>query len=345
MIGQYKGLIPENVAPKGVDTISIYDSNNVKKASMAVPPFMKYPSGEPLYSFGVLADAHLATNTAQWGYSVEDMDYALTYLKNKGVALVCVAGDVTHTGFYNDAGEFTDWQFAKYKEFRDKYASDFPMYLAAGNHESYFNFITDDLEQYEYYVGHGLYLSVMQRNDVFLLVGQPQGHKVLNEEELVWLQGQLTEHADKRCFVFIHPFVGSGNPLGVRANDLFYGSANNTVREPFLTALRNHGNVVLFHGHSHMKLECQNDDKKSNYTDELGFPSVHVPGLCYPRSVAYDENGVPSSVDVHKGAQFYHVEVFEDCIVLNGVDVGIEDGDRTPFLIPQGIIKIDTITE
>lgn len=348
MIGQYKGFILENVAPKGVQTISIYDSNNVKKASMAVPSFMKYPSGDPLYSFGVLADIHIAPGTSSTTSSVEDFDFALNYLKNKGAVMACVCGDLTVSGFYTNSDLVLNTsQYAKFKEIKDKYNDNtFKVYAIAGNHENYFKPITEDMELYQSYVGYGLNYTILQDNDAFLFISQPAETKILNEDQLVWLQEQLEIYANKRCFVFIHPFINdSGNPLGIHpAGGNIYQTMvnyNSNLIGAFIEALKAHGNVTLFHGHSHYKFECQNDDKASNYSNKNGFHSVHVPSNAYPRIIEYVD-GQPQRVELLSGSQFYYVEVFEDCIVLNGVDIGLENGERSPKLIPQGIIKIDT---
>lgn len=343
MIGQYKGLIPENVAPKGVTTISIYDSNDVKKASMAVPEFMKYPSGVPLYSFGILSDIHMFEDLNETHFPREDFDYALNYLKNKGAVMTCICGDLTNVGFYKNVDGTvvkSDWQFSQYKEIKDRYVDDtFKVYCIAGNHESYYKAITEDIDLYKQYTGCDLYFSIVQGNDVFIFISQPTSGLMLNTEEMEWLQAQLTTYSDKRCFVFVHPMVDSGNPLGLHDSlDIF---AATPEKDNFITALKNHGNVILFHGHSHFKFECQNDDKSSNYSNKNGFHSVHVPSNAYPRIVEYVD-GQSQKVEIFGGAQFYYVEVFEDCIVLNGVDIGLENGARNAKLIPQGIIKLDT---
>ncbi len=349
MIGRYKGLIPENIAPKGVTTIGVYDSDNEKRTSIFVPSWMRYPEETPLYSFGIFADTHITTSETPASKAEEDLRLALDYLRNKGVSLVCMAGDVTNEGFYVDTlvdGNheylYNPVQFEKYKKIREDYQDAFPIYMAAGNHESmYSKAITTHIAEYEEYTGHGLYFSVLQNDDVFIFIGQPHGSAILNTEELTWLQQQLVTYKDNRCFVFVHPFVDSGNPLGVRENDIFSWATNDGVRNTFLSALKNHGRLILFHGHSHMKLECQDDDETSNYNNKYGFHSVHVPSCAVPRIVTYPD-GVPTSTDVVKGSQFYYVEVFDDYIILNGMDIGIEDNDRTPILIPQGIIRIDT---
>ncbi len=346
MIGQYKGLIAENVAPKDVNTISIYDSNNVKKASMAVPDFMKYPSGTPLYSFGVLADIHLATTDA-----ISDFDYALTWLKSKGASMACIAGDLTTIGFYYNRGDTEVYtaQFQNYLNAKNTHESDsFKLYCIAGNHESYNKDITEDAALYKQYTGCDLYFSLMHGNDVFLFVSQPTGTRMFNSEELTWLQGQLNTYADKRCFLFVHPYVGgSGDTLqthslglGGGGGDIF-GYSTEADRTAFLTALQNHGNVTVFHGHSHFKFECQNHDKSTNYSNEYGFHSVHVPSGAIPRIITYT-NGQPQMTGVDSGSQFYYVEVFGNCIVLSGVDIGLENGTRSAKLIPQGIIKVTT---
>ena len=96
--------------------------------------------------------------------------------------------------------------------------------------------------------------------------------------------------------------------------------------------LSQYTNVILFHGHSHIKFEYQELDKSANYTDKNGFKSVHIPSLGRPRNIDLTNSETPH---VDSEGQGYIVDVYEDCIVLNGMDlVNFE-------YIPTGVFKID----
>ena len=133
------------------------------------------------------------------------------------------------------------------------------------------------------------------------------------------------------------PYVKSGYdrlPIGCGAgvNSVFddWGTAKTNT---FMEIMRQHPNLILFHGHSHMKLECQEYDENANYTERNGFKSVHVPSLARPRTINLTEGTTP---EVDSESQGYIVDVYDDCIVLIGMDL---IGNKP---VPLGVYKIDT---
>lgn len=83
-----------------------------------------------------------------------------------------------------------------------------------------------------------------------------------------------------------------------------------------------------------MMFECQVEDETANYTEKNGFKSIHIPSLSRPRYIKRspaDRDKLPPVE--YKGAetQGYIVDVYEGCIVLNGMDLI----NSTP--IPQGV--------
>lgn len=184
----------------------------------------------------------------------------------------------------------------------------------------------------------------------------------MSEDTFNWLSTTLGSNKDKRCIVFVHSFIDeswassptevadvikdSGNPCNARGNSLFgYWGAYNTNR--FMTLMRQYTNTILFHGHSHTKFESQEYDKEANYTDRNGFKSVHIPSLGDPRTLTgangswKADNQDGDGVD---GGQFYIMDVYDDCIVLNGMYVYKENKDSTTLKvapIPLGTYKID----
>lgn len=184
-------------------------------------------------------------------------------------------------------------------------------------------------------------------NDLFILVGQSEGSKPMSNDDLTWLENTLEANRDRRCFVFIHSFIDdnwgstserdaedtdgyiisdSGNPCGARGNAIvgWWEDYDKPTLNKFLTTMSNAKNAVLFHGHSHMKFESQEMDECANYTEKNGFKSVHVPSCGSPRTLL-DSDG---NWTTNKGAdgyaepdsQGYIVDVYDDCIVLNGWD-------------------------
>ena len=338
---KYKHFIQQNTAPKGTKAIGVY-KDGVKVTEIPLGR-MTPPDTEPLYTFGLVSDVHIgASNISAYGYSWTKFDNTLSYFESIGCDFCVITGDLTVTGLYTQAGEdYLDvTQFAKYKEICDRY--DLPIYDLMGNHESYYGMpIKNNLDLMETYTGRGvLSYTFEQGEDVFILCGQPQDNHVMTAADFSWLGTTLEANKNRRCFVFIHPYIeeDSGDPLDIRENsifdDRFWGAAN---RNDFINLLGQYPNVILFHGHSHMKFEYQEYDVNANYTERNGFKSVHIPSLVTPRDITFDENGnAVKAVDDRNASQGYIVDVYKDCIVLNGMDFV----NNEP--IPLGTYKIDT---
>jgi hypothetical protein len=190
--------------------------------------------------------------------------------------------------------------------------------------------VVNNLEKLEYYTGKGLFFEVTQNDDVFIFLGQPSGNIPMSDEALQWLYGRLEANRNKRCFIFVHPNISTGNPLGAYvSNPLF--TLWGTKTTAFTNLLKHYKNTILFHGHTHTKFECQEQDKKSTYSNEDGFRSVHVPSSGTPRDVI--DGALVTKYDESQG---YLVDVYDDCIVLNGMDLI----NNKP--VPLGTYKIDT---
>jgi DNA repair exonuclease SbcCD nuclease subunit len=209
-------------------------------------------------------------------------------------------------------------QFAKYQEICNKHA--IPVYGLCGNHESLAGVpITNNLAELKQYTGTDLYYTIEQGNDLFIFIGQPNYNKVMGDDALAWLQTTLADNTDRRCFVFIHSYIeeDSGDAVDYRENSVFddWGA---TKTEAFMDVMRQYPNAILFHGHSHMKFECQEYDLNANYTERNGFKSVHVPSVGKPRDINMTTGETPED---NNGSQGYIVDVYADCIVLNGLDL------------------------
>lgn len=299
-MAQYTDFIPENVAIPGVRRVGIYNSKGNRVGFIPLGNLGRPPSSGKLYSFGALADVHISYSTA-----VSDFKKALTYLnESEGVAFICISGDLS--------GDGTEEQLAQYKTVVDSYSPDTPVYAIAGNHE-YFNTVSKDY--LETYTGKPLYYSFEYGNDVFLMCGcySWANDGVFTAEYLQWVYETLEANRNKRCFIFEHifPWGDSGNANGVYGYDLFSG----TKGSAFQSLLQHYKNTVLFHGHSHLKFYLQEIDQKANYSDALGYKSVHIPSISVPRDSI---NGVLTEVSV--ASEGYVVDVYENGIHLRGRD-------------------------
>lgn len=343
----YRHFIPQNTAPNGATKIGVYDGNG--KRIMSIPlGGLTTPTGNPLYSFGIVSDLHISQNVNVASQPIPKFDNALTYFENKGCVMCIACGDLTNGGFYrrtdeNDASTtyLSEEQFTKYKEVCDGHT--IPVYELCGNHESYYGQpITNNLDKLKTYTGKDvLSYAVAQGNDLFILCGQPRDAAVMSDEDFTWLGTTLETNKDKRCFVFVHSHIDdnveggvedSGNPSFARENSIFgYWGATKTAN--FINLMKQYPNTILFHGHTHIKFEAQEFDKAANYSEENGFHSVHIPSCGTPREVTSEDG---TWVAREAESQGYIVDVYEDCIALNGWDFV----ENKP--VPLGTYKINT---
>ena len=327
---KYDSFIPQNIAPKDVKRIGVYkDGERVCTIPLGhLAPISK----TKLYSFGLISDTHVvqADLGVAWNPSVK-LDNALSYFEREGCLFCCHAGDITNVGFYreSDPNTLVVDQFAEYKRVCDSHA--IPIYEICGNHESYVKDITNNLTELSNYAGAEMYYSVTQGDDIYLFLSQPAQNKPMTDEALQWLYEQLEANRNKRCFVFVHPYItnDSGNALSVYGNPVFDWWGNKTTA--FKNLLKHYKNTVLFHGHSHMTFDCQALDDNATYTEKNRFKSVHIPSISRPANIV---DGSRAYVDAESYG--YLVDVYDNCVVLNGWDFVNNEYE------PLGVYKIDT---
>lgn len=299
-MSQYKDFIPENVALSGVRRIGIYNSKGNRVGFIPLGNLTPPNMGRKLYSFGALSDVHIIFDTA-----VGDFQKALTYLNdNVDVAFTCICGDLTENG--------TEEELAQYKSVVDTYSSDTTIYAIAGNHERYSTVSSGFLHTY---TGQPLYYSFEQDNDVFLMLGcySWSNDGIFTNEYLQWVYETLEANRNKRCFIFEHvfPWGDSGNPGELYYFDIFSGTKGSV----FQSLLKHYKNTVLFHGHSHTKFYLQEVDEQANYSNALGYRSVHIPSLAVPRDI------VDAALkNIYADSEGYVVDVYENGIHLRGRD-------------------------
>ena len=298
---KYEHFIAENVAPKNMRRIGVYNENGNRVGQIPLSSLAFPDVGAKLYSFGVLSDVHIGDNS-----STRDFTNALKYLTLE-TDFICISGDLVHDG--NNTSQWTE-----YKGLVDTHAN-VPVYACTGNHDGY----NASLESIVYsYTGQPLYYSVTRANDVFVFVGC-RGNAVgelFTDAELTWLTETLEANKNKRVFIFQHvrPEDGCGNALGIYKYDCWGGSDQTT----FENLLRTYPNVVFFHGHSHLRFSLQQHADNANIDRLFGCWSIHVPSITVPR-------GPKSSVDItrvelYAESEGYVVDVYENAIHLRGRD-------------------------
>lgn len=337
-IGQTQ-LRAENIAPSNASKLAIFNGSK-KVGTVDISKMQPSNLGEKLYSFGLVSDIHFYKRDAEWVKWKPDtkFDNALTYFENEGCVFCAHCGDITQTGLYDEGDKvnLVPEQFANYKEICDKHT--IPVYGICGNHESYVVDIVNNLTELKYYTGTDLYYTVAQENDLFIFIGQPSGGAVMSDKALQWLYETLEANRNKRCFVFVHAYIeeDSGDALDVRENSIFE-SWLSPRKNVFMNLLKHYKNTILFHGHSHIKYKYQESDINANYTERNGFRSVHVPSSATPRDIELNEETENlETVNDNDASEGCVVDVYDDCIVLNGTD--LITGER----IPIAQYRIDT---
>lgn len=386
----YTNLIPENVAPRGIQSLIVEDSGGNEVGTIPVGR-MAPPTGEPDLIIAVVSDCHIYQvlyddradiMDASWSGN-RKLENALAFFKQKGCKFVVGCGDFTQTGFYyeneksdesvvlTNVGTVAPKQKVYFEHTMQKYhdivsASGIPVFELFGNHENMYKPITLDLARAKELTGipYTAYtISSSPDSDVvdgdvarpnryadvgdklFIMCGQSSGSAVMSDSDYNWLVKTLADNDNKVCIIAVHSYIeeDSGDAHDVRENSIFESWGKKT---DFMELLAGYPNVLLVHGHSHMKLDNQQyydptqtldadqlSYKNANYTTINGFKSVHVPSLGQPRHINFSTN---KSVNDDSASQCYIVECYPDCLYFRGYSLTGTVG--TP--VPLGTYKI-----
>jgi hypothetical protein len=151
----------------------------------------------------------------------------------------------------------------------------------------------------------------------------------MSDEAYSFLSETLEESNGKRCFIFVHPYLDSGNVNSVYTNDVFSWWGEKTTN--FKNLLKQYPKAILFHGHSHFKWEEQTKDKTANYSNASGFHSMHIPSVAAPAFVNASGSREQSTTESYG----YLVDVYSDCVMFNGMDL------ISGSIVPIGTFKIE----
>lgn len=308
---RFKYFVPQNIASLDARKIGIYNSQGKRIGIVPLGNLTPPDMGAKLYSIGVIADCHLQFDTDNAKNSQNDLQRAFTFFNCiNDLAFVCVCGDMTHHGKADELDAF--------KTYADTYCPDKPVYSSTGNHDTwhYWNKLGENIANH---TGCELYYSVNHGNDVYIFVGNTtdQNEALFTTAELQWLYETLEANRNKRCFVFQHvrPQDACGNAYNIYSYDI-WGGTEQTV---FESLLRHYKNVVLFHGHSHLKFDIQAEyGEGANIDNVFGCHSIHIPSLSAPRDGS--SAGAASRVELWAESEGYVVDVYENGIHLRGRD-------------------------
>ena len=329
--------------PEGAETVLAYQGA-VRKGSTAIPTEKQADDGAPLYTFGALSDVHF--NRYNLSLTGDDavlaFRNALDFMDQKDVSLVAISGDIS-----NKAEEDS---FRKFSGITADY--DFPVYSCTGNHDVGYDEIWElwrecvnqdvyadpdraDIELADNGIDF-VYKSDELHGDVFIFLSQrywdynrPES-RLLDDSQLDWLEAKFEQYKDRTVYLFFHTFMaddsddpgrGEGNLVNNKGvtYDLTYtvGTADE-VRMKAL--LKEYKNVVFFNGHSHWDFDSFTMNPQTNITSYGGRYAtfVHIPSVSSPRSTT--PNASDKTELYMRSSQGYLVNVYEDSIVLTGVE-------------------------
>lgn len=334
-LAYYEDFISSNCAPSEAAAIGVY-SSSTRIGAFPVPESLKGSAEDPLYSFGMLSDIHLNKNSSS--ASIEDFNRALTFLKDEGVALTCISGDISDNG--------TESEFTLYQTAIKEHDITSPVYPTTGNHDATYNGLNNTL--WEKYTGNSRTYEVSKTlpdgsADHFLLLGMEKWSlgsrgNPYKTEDLTWLASKIEEYNNKkeRCYIITHLFFPdyAGNLNGIYYNGNWLGGSQlNTLQG----LADNYMNTIWFSGHSHWKWYLQKYQDRANvhrnYNGVVpsGGWSVHIPSCARPR----DSNGT-TLVDKHAESEGAIVKVYKDHIEVLGIDF------ISGKYLPIGLYSLDT---
>ncbi len=309
-----------------------------------IPYEKRADRGEEVYSFGTISDLHFNRYELEGGADVAESTFArsLDFYEKTDVSIVAMPGDISTDGEKE--------AFMAFNTIASNYS--FPVYTVTGNHDVRQKFTKENWREY---MNSGAYdetpaqgiINVSDNGmdfvyeeptsgDIFIFLHQTHNNygmlfnALLENSQLTWLGNQLEAHKDKSVYLFFHTFLNSakGNPFmatGNIQNDfgwhylLYYTpGANDEVKMREL--LREYDNVTFFNGHSHWAYHMQylNPNLNISKNGEDGATFVHVSSVSSPRVT--EEYGVLWSGTDPEMSEGYLIEVYEDTMVLYGVD-------------------------
>ncbi len=336
--------LPDYTAiPDGAETILV-TSDGETLETLEIPESKQRDRGEAVYKFGSISDLHF--NRYQFendsDVATETFSRSLDFFNNAGVSLVAMPGDISSDGEKE--------AFEAFNRISSRY--DFPVYTTTGNHDLHAKY---EKENWLEFMNPGAYgetkaegiLNVAdngmdfvyeekESGDIFIFLNQTSNNygllwnALLTEAQLDWLESQLEKYSDRAVYLFFHTFLNSakGNPFTGTGNlqnslgwsyPLFYTQgASDEVR--IRNLLREYDNVFFFNGHSHWAYHMQTMNPNLNISKngEDGATYVHVSSVSSPR-VTEDYQILWSGTDPEM-SEGYLVEVYEDSVVLMGVD-------------------------
>ncbi|MHB8961946.1 MAG: discoidin domain-containing protein [Saccharofermentanales bacterium] len=265
-----------------------------------------------LYSFQVITDIHLTTNSSHTHnihFDAALKDILATDPESSGIFTV---GDNT------DQGAEEEWKLFKSAIDANLKGSGLPVYATMGNHEFIkTNKYDDSVSVFKQYTGAPApYYSVEVGGTTFIMLATQSldvasGFADIKEDQMTWLKSTLATASAKGgpVFVLLHQPLketvsGSLASIDETIQDWFGVEQDAELR----AILDQYPDVVLFSGHTHWQLDSRQPLLLSNGTTANYLNSASVGYLWTDEDTALT------------GSQGYFVEVYEDYVLVRGRD-------------------------
>lgn len=302
---------------------------------------LSFNTDDALYTFGAISDPQLANDSYgsnSYPNDEEHLTDTLNTFAGRGVDFIVSSGDTVNdqNGKQTYAAEYKRYQQILAESFYSK-----PIYEALGNHDvgtvwnkngDYYNdnepFIkaTGLDSKAETILAGKPYFEITEptTGDHFIFMALEGGFYTnkgtqFSEAQLDWLEGLLKKYSTdgKNIFIIEHANIagwGSGDKLTA---PYYYDLAldkNAADVKRFISLMETYKECVIITGHTHLELSAQ-----YNYSDNSGTSAVmmHNSAIGGVRRLV---NGTIDRSPVEGLSEGYLVEVYEDCIIFNGMN-------------------------
>ena len=347
-----KSIIGFTAIPVFANCLILTDENKNVLLSITLPKEKLLPEIKPRYSFGVIADIHynyFFNHDKTIDYAVDAIDRALRFYKEAGCAHVCAAGDY---GIYSEEKSYQDFSRAIEK-------GGITVIACGGNHELYAKIpvMYGENGYWRTYMNKGVYDKSLEgvidiasngidftysvpgnTEEVFVFLSQWywDGHtskqpKLLEDEQLIWLEKQFETYRDKTVFLLFHTYLSDDDGENVdgegdlRSTGGYSYNGHYNIHTPDEKKLRDllteYNNVIWFNGHSHYEYSMQMYNENLNVFDYEGTTAtmIHVPSVTNPRTVKPDATHYSSlrGYSSQGALQF----VYDGFQIMNGMEI------------------------
>lgn len=256
------------------------EAERERRAAMPVPEASDYVFDEEniILSFGAFADTHTRRSGDEDDFTNQNFSTALDFLleyTNNDLDAICVSGDVTDSGVFNQVKGFTAVANEKLSEKK------LPILFSTGNHDLYNLGMSNFMKQYLYTGAFSADLEITDGDPYcrhskvkgvhFIQISADAyeaGSDSYTEDSLTWLQKRLAAAAKDAPNMPI--FVSTHLPV----YDTVFGSDTYSAAQPTLTwastqlkaILAEYPQAVLLTGHTHYPQHAESAIVQDDFT-------------------------------------------------------------------------------